>query len=168
MEPPVITEPKKRKPRSTPLERAFVALGKDLMTKTTQRMEEAHQHLRGVHVTRTEFVCWLLDKALDKLGKEDFEDFKTRFQDEEGRLKWAAIELKRRREAGETPTLEDILKGEPSKSTPEKRPRRKKPDESQISQFKNQGEQSEKNIESESLFHNVITEAMPPPDNGEI
>jgi hypothetical protein len=166
MEPQVNVDPKKKKPRASQTDKAFVVLNKEVTTKVKERLEEANGYLRGVQITRADFVCWLLDSALDSLDKEGFQSLKAKFQSEEGRLKWALEELKRRREAGESPTLEEILKGDLPTSAPAKRLRGKKPNATQINQIKT-GDQNEKDIKNESPQDNLFSEASSPPDNGD-
>ena len=87
-----------------------VTLNKDAAEKVKAYLEQANSHLRGVTISKAQFVNWLINQSSAPLCELELGDLKAHFQSEKGRALWVYEEIMRSEQAGLSKTIEEILK----------------------------------------------------------
>ncbi len=124
------------KPKKEGAGKAFVVtLNKDAAEKVKAYLEQANSHLRGVTISKAQFVNWLINQSSAPLCELELGNLKAHFQSEKGRALWVYEEILRSEQAGLSKTIEEILKEKYEGQGQDKpvRQKRKKKDPSLLS-----------------------------------
>lgn len=87
-----------------------VTLNKDAAEKVKAYLEQANSNLRGVTISKGQFVNWLIIQSSAPLCELELGNLKAHFQSEKGRALWVYEEILRSEQAGLSKTIEEILK----------------------------------------------------------
>ncbi|MBI2712602.1 MAG: hypothetical protein HYX41_07105 [Bdellovibrio sp.] len=91
-------------------------IGSEALSKLNLLIEQANQRLRGMKLTRSDLVNFLILKRSETLSTQELKELETQYFDELKFAQWAIQELKAARSKGESITLGDILSGKSDRS----------------------------------------------------
>jgi hypothetical protein len=96
----------------TPQER--VTIHREAASRIDGWVTELQSTVRGLKLTRSDVVNWLVQSHSDSLTSREIEDIKQKYFDEVEFTEWALRELKEARGRGEKLSLSDLLGRNPS------------------------------------------------------
>ena len=109
-----------------------ITLNSEVVEKVTAYLEQANSYLRGITISRSLFVNWLINQSSGSLSEFELANLTKHFQSEKGRALWVYEEILRSEQAGVSKTIEDVLKEKYDDHTPARsklvRQKRKKKD----------------------------------------
>ena len=88
-----------------------ISLNEIGLKKVTSWLEQANGHLRGVKISRSDIVNWLISEQDEELSPQNLSALETQYFDQVKFGEWAIKDLKRRLSLGENVTLADIISG---------------------------------------------------------
>ena len=87
-----------------------ITLNSEVVEKVTAYLEQANSYLRGITISRSQFVNWLINQSSGSLSEFELANLTKHFQSEKGRALWVYEEILRSERAGLSKTIEEILK----------------------------------------------------------
>lgn len=100
-------EERKEKKRQTYPDRA--TLTPESLTRLDGWLKEMRDHYKGIRISRTQLVNWLITHRPPELSRDEKADLQRAFHDDELLAAWVLRDLRGRRARGETVTYFDVL-----------------------------------------------------------